>query len=94
MTWIAQRSDEEVVDAMRSALAGYPPEYAPHKRGERRVPEAVRRDSIVGTHSLAPKVLEHLFAALRAMFDPALPLSRRQHETIATVVSGLNDCFY
>jgi AhpD family alkylhydroperoxidase len=28
------------------------------------------------------------------MYDPALPLSRRQHETIATVVSALNDCFY
>jgi hypothetical protein len=94
MTWIGQRSDEEVAAAMRSALADYPPEYAPQKRGERRVPDSVKRDSIVGTHSLAPKVLEHLFAALREMFDPSLPLSRRQHETIATVVSVLNDCFY
>lgn len=94
MAWIGQRNDAEVVAAMRSALSGYPPEYAPDKRNERQVPEAVKRDSIVTTHSLAPKVLEHLFAALRAMYDPELPLSRKQHETIATVVSALNDCFY
>jgi hypothetical protein len=94
MTWIAQRSDAEVIAAMRDALAGYPPEYAPERRGERRVPEAVRRDSIVTVHSLAPNVLRHLFAALREMYDPALPLDRRQHETIATVVSVLNECFY
>ena len=94
MTWIAQRNDPEVMAAMREALTGYPPEYAPEKRGERRVPPEVARDSIVATHSLAPRVLAHLFAALREMYDPSLPLSRRQHETIATVVSALNDCFY
>jgi len=80
-----------VLQAIRRAAAGYPAEYS--VRSER-LPESVRSDSIMGTHSLLPKVMEPLFVALRELFDPALPLSRRQHETIATVVSELNDCFY
>lgn len=94
MTWIRQRSDAEALGALRRATEGYPVEYAPEKRSERRVPDAVKRDSILTTHSLAPRVMEPLFVALRQMYDPALPLTRRQHETIATVVSVLNDCFY
>lgn len=94
MPWIPVRSDPEVQAAMIAGMRGYPVEYAPSKRGERQVPEAVKNDSIVSSHTLVPEALEHVFAALRAMFDPALPLSRRQHETIATVVSALNDCFY
>ena len=77
-----------------AGMKGYPVEYAPNKRAERRVPEAVKNDSIVSAHTLVPEALTHVFAALRAMYDPALPLSRRQHETIATVVSAINDCFY
>jgi hypothetical protein len=94
MTWIKQRQDAEVVAAMRQALGGYPIEYAPERREQRRVPPTVKRDSIVAAHSLVPDALHHVFAALRAMYDPSLPLSRRQHEMIATVVSGTNDCFY
>ena len=51
-------------------------------------------DSIVGAHSLMPKALEHVFAGYGAMLDPDLPLTRRDHEMIAVVVSALNDCFY
>ena len=91
MAWIPRRSDAAVVAASRRALAGYPPEYGRHDPD---VHESVRRDSIVGTHSQIPELLEPLFVALKALFDPALPLTRRQHEMIAVVVSSANDCFY
>ena len=94
MPWIPVRSDPEVQAAMAAGMRGYPVEYAPSRRGERRVPDAVKNDSIVSAHTLVPDALQHVFAALRAMYDPALPLSRKQHESIATVVSALNDCFY
>lgn len=91
MAWIPRRSDPEVADAIRRGAAGYPPEYA---APDPRLPPEVRRDSIMGTHSQLPGVIEPLFQALRALMDPGLPLTRRQHEMIATVVSSANDCFY
>jgi hypothetical protein len=33
-------------------------------------------------------------SGLAAMMRPHLPLTRRQHEMIATVVSAQNACFY
>jgi hypothetical protein len=36
----------------------------------------------------------HAMSAYAVMLDPQLPLTRRQHEMIATVVSALNRCFY
>jgi hypothetical protein len=41
-----------------------------------------------------PDVLGHIFQGFSAMMAPNLPLSRRQHEMIATMVSLTNDCFY
>jgi len=35
-----------------------------------------------------------MFTAFREMLSPELPLERRQHEMIATVVSKLNHCHY
>jgi hypothetical protein len=98
MTWIETHppSPEHpaVEAAMKRGLAGYPPEYSPDRRDEMRVPDAVRDDSIVRAHSLIPAALEHFFAGYAALLDPALPLTRRQHEMIATVVSAKNRCFY
>lgn len=91
MAWIHRRNDADVAAARRRALEGYPPEYA---SDDPSLPEAVRRDSIVGTHSQIPELLEPLFVALRALLDPSLPLTRRQHEMIATIVSDANGCFY
>ena len=71
----------------------YPREYST-KPDERQVPEAVARESIVMSHTLLPQVMEHVFGAHAAMLAPDLPLSRAQHEMIATVVSATNDCFY
>ncbi len=96
MTWIEKRapSEPEVGGAIREAMVGYPPEYAPAHRHERKLPEAVMNDSIVGAHSLMPNALRHVFAGYGAMLDPELPLTRRDQEMIAVVVSALNDCYY
>lgn len=98
MTWIETRvpgpDAPDLVAALSEALAGYPPEYGPARQANTRLPEAVRADSIVLSHSLAPALLRHVFAGYAAMLDPALPLTRRQHEMIATVVSAQNRCFY
>jgi hypothetical protein len=98
MTWIETRApspeNPEVASALRDATQGYPPEYAASRSGAARLPDAVKNDSIVMSHSLLPDVMRHIFAAFRAMMDPALPLQRRQHEMIAATVSILNDCYY
>jgi hypothetical protein len=97
VTWIARREpagDPEVAAALAAALADYPGEYGREMEGRLAVPEAVREDSIVMSHSLIPRALQHFFAGYGALLDESLPLSRRQHEMIATVVSSINRCFY
>ena len=49
---------------------------------------------IVASHSLIPDALRHAFSTFGALMSPELPLARRQHEMIATVVSALNRCHY
>ena len=71
----------------------YPREYATTPE-ERRLPEAVARESILMSHTLLPQVMQPIFAAHAAMMAPDLPLSRAQHEMIATVVSAVNRCHY
>jgi hypothetical protein len=96
MPWIRVRrpDDPEVASALREAVEGYPSEYSPSRRGERRVPDAVARENIILSHSLLPAAMKHVFAGYGAMLDPAPPLTRAQHEMIATVVSRTNECFY
>jgi hypothetical protein len=96
MTWIRvippQDADGELRRCYEAVYALYPAEY----RTE--VPAVVHpdgtSDSIVAAHSLIPKALLHSMSALGVLLDPSLPLSRAQHEMIATVVSALNSCFY
>lgn len=96
MTWIKTLAptpeNPEVRDAMADGSAGYPPEYG--QSGGERLPEAVRRDSVMLSHSLIPGAMRHAFAAFGALMDPKLPLTRRQHEMIAATVSAVNRCFY
>lgn len=98
MPWIKTRKPgpdaPELRSAMAEGMAGYPAEYSRPPSSDYPLPPAVAGESIVGAHSLAPEVLRHIFAGYRAMLDPSLPLSRRDHELIATVTSALNDCFY
>jgi hypothetical protein len=93
MTWIktiAPAEDEEVRRAMEAQRKLYPEEYAtpihPTADGE--------TSSIVASHSLIPEALYHAFATFGALMSPDLPLSRRQHEMITTVVSVTNRCHY
>lgn len=98
MTWIDIQfpgpNCPDLGPALDQALRGYPAEYAPGHQEAGRVPPAVAADSIVMVHSLIPPALGHFMAGYAALLDPALPLSRRQHEMIATTVSTLNRCFY
>ena len=98
MTWIKTVPPTPENTAVREALEAqsglYPQEYRPEGRGESRVPPLVANDSIVLSHSLLPDVMKHAFSTFGALMDPALPLSRRQHEMIAATVSAVNRCFY
>ena len=67
----------------------YPSEYATPS-----VPDLQPGESIVESHSLIPDALFHAFATFGALMAPHLPLVRRQHEMIATVVSAVNRCHY
>jgi hypothetical protein len=93
MTWIKtippDQSNEALQRARDAQRALYPPEYA-----EPVLPADIEEGGIVATHTLIPDALHHAFATFGALLSPDLPLSRRQHEMITTVVSATNRCFY
>lgn len=92
MTWICTvpfEDDERLREARAAQHALYPAEYA-----EPTHPHHKDSDGIVGSHSLIPDALHHAFAAFGALMATDLPLSRRQHEMITTVVSSINRCQY
>ena len=78
---------------MRQAIEGekllYPKEY-----GDPVHPDPSGASSIVGSHTLIPQALYHAFSTFGALMSPELPLDRRQHEMIATMVSVPNRCVY
>ena len=93
MTWIKtvpMEADESLKKAMLAQRALYPIEYAtpvhPENNGQ--------SSSIVASHSLIPDALFHAFSTFGALMSPELPLQRRQHEMIATMVSVANRCVY
>jgi len=97
MTWIKTVSPAEnarVGKVLQLLNDLYPKEYDNARRHERQLPDLVKNDSIIRSHSLIPEAMYHAFAAFGSAMDPSLPLTRRQHEMIATVVSTLNRCFY
>jgi hypothetical protein len=93
MTWIRTIPLSEAEDKLRHAIeaqrALYPREYADPVH-----PDASGASSIVGSHSLIPDALYHSFATFGALMSPELPLTRRQHEMITTMVSVTNRCHY
>jgi hypothetical protein len=93
MTWIRTVSVSEGGERLASALAAqralYPAEYAQPVH-----PTDNDMAGIVASHSLIPEALQHAFATFGALLSPELPLSRRQHEMITTVVSVTNRCRY
>ncbi|HKB38996.1 MAG TPA: hypothetical protein VKD72_21310 [Gemmataceae bacterium] len=97
MTWIRTippaEADEDLQSRYQAARSLYPPEYCIE------VPAVVdpatgTADSVVASHSLIPRVMEHAFSTYGLLLSEELPLTRRQHEMIATLVSALNRCFY
>jgi alkylhydroperoxidase family enzyme len=94
MTWIETVELSSGSEALRRACemqqAMYPLEYAspvhPGAEGQ--------ASGIVASHSLIPDALYHAFATFGSLMSADLPLSRRQHEMIATVVSATNRCRY
>ena len=96
MTWITTvpptEADRQLSELYRSIYALYPPEYAADVETLRGPDGTV--DSVVAAHSLIPEAMRHAMSAYGVLLSPDLPLSRRQHEMIATVVSALNRCFY
>jgi uncharacterized peroxidase-related enzyme len=94
MTWIKTIPASEAGPELQAALdfqrTLFPPEYA------ERVPAAGREHSsgVVASHSLIPEALRHAFGTYGVLLSPDLPLTRRQHEMIAVVVSQANRCGY
>jgi Carboxymuconolactone decarboxylase family len=93
MTWIRTIPLSEAGAKLRQAMEDqkslYPIEYAAPVH-----PAAGGGSEIVASHSLIPDALFHAFATFGALMSPDLPLSRRQHEMITTVVSVTNRCVY
>ena len=93
MTWIRtitrEGADEKLLHAMEAQRELYPKEYADPVH-----PDPSGASAIVGSHTLIPEALYHAFSTFGALMSPDLPLSRRQHEMIATVVSVTNRCHY
>lgn len=92
--WISSVPMSEASEALRRAVEDqmglYPAEYTrpvhPTSGGG--------PSGIVASHSLIPNALKHAFSTFGALMDPELPLSRRHHELIATMVSVTNRCRY
>jgi hypothetical protein len=96
MTWIktvpVEQADAELRRVYEAIYALYPGEY-------REPVQALVRpdggsDSITAAHSLIPDAMRHMMSGLAAAMQPNLPLTRRQQEMIASVVSVHNRCFY
>jgi hypothetical protein len=93
MTWIRTiplaDADEKLRRAIDAQRALYPPEYATPVQ-----PTADGTSGIVASHTLIPDALYHAFATFGVLLSPELPLGRRQHEMITTMVSVTNRCRY
>jgi alkylhydroperoxidase family enzyme len=93
MTWIKtiplSQADERLREALERQRTLYPKEYA-----EPVHPTEDGTAGIVGSHTLIPDALFHAFATFGSLMSPDLPLTRRQHEMITTVVSVTNRCGY
>lgn len=93
MAWIKTIPFEEADAPLQKMLlqlrASYPSEY------NEPAPQASKsEESIIASHTLIPEAMYHAFTEFSVLMSPDLPLERRQHEMIATMVSATNNCFY
>jgi hypothetical protein len=97
MTWIKtvppEQAGPELRQVYEAIYALYPREYA-----DEPPPALVRpdggSDSVAPAHSLIPEAMRHMLSGFAVLLRPDLPLSRSQHEMIATVVSVHNHCLH
>ena len=96
MTWIkiidVDQADPALLRIYQEVRALYPPEYGDPVLAVSG-PDG-KEDSVVAAHSLIPEAMRHMMSGLAVLLQPHLPLTRRQHEMIATVVSARNSCFF
>jgi hypothetical protein len=75
-------ANEDLLHALEAQRSLFPKEYGtPVFRADREMA------GIVGSHRLIPDALNHAFSTFGVLMSPDLPLTRRQHEMITTVVS-------
>lgn len=93
MAWIKtvpiSEADDRLLAALEAQRSLYPKEYDSPIH-----PTDDGTAGIVASHTLIPDALHHAFATYGVLLSPELPLSRRQHEMISTVVSVVNRCVY
>ena len=93
MTWIRtvplSQADDKLRQVIEEQKSLYPVEYATPVH-----PAEGGGSEIVASHSLIPQALHHAFSTFGALMSPDLPLQRRHHEMIATMVSVTNCCVY
>ena len=96
MTWIKtipyEEASHELKRVYEAVRALYPKEYADPVQTLTR-PDG-GSDSIVAAHSIIPEAMRHMMSGLGVLLQPNLPLTSRQQEMIASVVSIQNQCFY
>ncbi len=97
MTWIKtvpyEQADSDLRRIYEATRALYPREYGGEPVASLLRPDGTS-DSIMASHSLIPEAMRHLMSGLAVLLQPHLPLTRRQQEMIAAVVSVQNSCFY
>jgi hypothetical protein len=97
MTWIKTIEPDDAGPELRrlyeAVYSLYPAEYGGPPLPLLTRPDG-KSDSVVAAHSLIPEAMRHIMSGLAVVLQPHLPLTRRQHEMIATVVSARNSCFY
>lgn len=97
MAWIKTvplvEASEQFLQLLQQQRQLYPVEYAePVQHAGGNIPGEL--PGIIASHTLMPQALYHAFSAFGAMMAPDLPLTRREHELITTVVSVTNRCRY
>ena len=93
MAWIKTipltEAEGKLLELLTKQRELYPIEYAlPAPKA------SLTGESIVESHTLIPNAMFHAFSTFGALMSPDLPLERRQHEMIATMVSLTNACHY
>ena len=96
MTWIKTITFDDADERLRTLMTDmrrlYPIEYAGGVDAAGDGDDD--NEGIVASHTLIPEAMYHIFSGFGVLLAPELPLERRQHEMIATVVSAVNSCHY